>query len=88
MLVQQSSGLSPPANLDEELRFLVRRALDNCGYRVLSRLECNLSDGAVVLSGVVTSFYYKQVAQAAVRRLLCSLETGGRLENKIVVREP
>ena len=91
MLVKQPSCLdrpSPPPNRDEELQALARRALDTCGYRVLSRLECYLADGAVILSGVVSSFYYKQVAQAAVRRALCSIATGGRIDNKIVVREP
>ena len=91
MLALQPFGLDIPPTFmkrDEELWALARRALDNCGYRVVSRLECHLTDGAVVLSGVVSCFYYKQVAQAPVRRAICSLETGGKLENKIVVREP
>ena len=91
MLRLQSSSLNnapTTVNRDEVLQALARRALDNSGYRVLSRLECTLVNGAVVLSGVVSCFYHKQLAQAAVRKALCSLEIAGRLEDRIDVREP
>jgi hypothetical protein len=91
MLRLQSSSLDDPsttAHRDAELQALARQALDNSGYRVLSRLECTLVDGAVVLSGVVSCFYHKQIAQAAVWRAIVSLDIASRLENRIDVREP
>ncbi len=79
---------SATALRDEQLQSLAREALKHCGYRGLSRLECTVIKGTVVLAGAVNSFYYKQVAQAAVQRVFRGLEAPGKLENRIDVRAP
>ena len=55
--------------LDEELRASALRYLQSSGYRSLWLLHCEVVEGIVILSGVVSSFYLKQMAQALVQRL-------------------
>ncbi len=47
----------------------VERALSSSSHIGLRRVRCRCTDGVVTLSGQVTSFYLKQVAQAIVGRL-------------------
>lgn len=47
----------------------------------LRRLEVMESDAEIVISGVVSSYYLKQMAQEAIRPALC----GRRLRNQIRV---
>jgi len=44
----------------------IRRRLCSAGYHVLREIECEYNEGAVVLRGRVSTYYLKQVAQAAV----------------------
>ena len=46
----------------------IRRRLCSAGYHVLREIECEYDDGVVVLRGRVSTYYLKQVAQAAVLR--------------------
>ena len=38
-------------------------ALRSSGYRLLGNLECEVREDLVILTGVLSSFYLKQVAQ-------------------------
>ena len=51
------------------LRALVLAALRSTGYLALRGLKCQVSEGAVVLSGEVPSFYLRQMVQAIVLRV-------------------
>jgi len=42
----------------------IRRRLCSTGYHVLREIECECSDGVVVLRGSVSTYYLKQIAQA------------------------
>lgn len=44
-------------------------------------------DGAIVQSGDMSCFYYKQLAQAAVRRALGCLPMDDRVDDRIDVRD-
>jgi osmotically-inducible protein OsmY len=54
---------------DERLRENALSFLKSSGYRSLWELQCEVLDGIVTLSGMVSSFYLKQVAQALVLRM-------------------
>jgi osmotically-inducible protein OsmY len=54
---------------DRSIREKVDRALQESGYAPLRRIECEVSDGVVELTGSVPSFYVKQLAQTAILRL-------------------
>lgn len=59
----------------------VHAALRACGYPGLGEVECDLEEGDVVISGRVSTFYLKQIAQEAVSRTL----PGSRVRNLIRV---
>jgi hypothetical protein len=62
----------------------VRLALEQHSVPALRRIGLEESETAVVLTGTVPSFYYKQLAQEAVLPLLA----GRKLRNRLgVVRE-
>jgi hypothetical protein len=50
-------------------------------YRSVALLDCEVCDGVATLSGVVGSFYLKQVAQELVRRV----PTIKRVDNRVRV---
>jgi hypothetical protein len=54
---------------DERIRAAALATLRASGYRPLGCLCCEVRDGAIIVSGVVPSFYLKQVAQAVLLRL-------------------
>jgi hypothetical protein len=43
--------------------------LAKTGYRPLKGIICNFRDGTLVLQGEVPSYYHKQVAQEAIRKV-------------------
>ena len=47
----------------------VQRCLDDSGYAQLSNVACRCCAGTVVLTGQVTSFYMKQIAQTIARQV-------------------
>jgi osmotically-inducible protein OsmY len=57
--------MSTPATLDH----LVHSALQQSPYLVNRKLRFETENGRVVLRGTVNSYYQKQMAQEAVRRL-------------------
>jgi osmotically-inducible protein OsmY len=44
-----------------------RRRLDGTGYPISKSVECSFRNGMMTLSGQVSSYYHKQVAQEALR---------------------
>jgi len=47
-----------------------RQRLDESSYADVRRIECESRDGAIALKGCVSSFFRKQMALAAVARLV------------------
>jgi len=66
---------------DADLRASALRSLQASGYRSLWLLHCEVVEGIVVLSGVVSSFYLKQMAQA----LVLKLDASKGVQNQIKV---
>jgi osmotically-inducible protein OsmY len=62
-------ALAQQPDLSELLRSSVLAALRASGYRVLRNIDCEVHGDSVTLSGVVPSFYLKQVAQAVALRI-------------------
>ncbi len=58
---QEQRALQP----DSHLLQTARAALESTGYVQLRQLACEVSEGMACISGVVPSFYLKQVAQTA-----------------------
>jgi osmotically-inducible protein OsmY len=54
---------------DRKLYHAAVAALAASKYAALRRLNCSVSAGVVEISGTVSSFYLKQLAQAAVMQL-------------------
>ena len=50
----------------------------------LRRLEVMESDSEIIITGIVTSYYLKQMAQEAIRPAV----NGRRLRNKVIVLPP
>jgi hypothetical protein len=59
----------PPSGASESLGAAVLAALRGSGYRVLRDVRCEVRGRSVVLSGVVPSYYLKQVAQSLALRV-------------------
>lgn len=70
------------ARNEESLPSLARAALAESGYPPLARIECEAVQGTLVLSGVVSSFYLKQIAQTVVMQL----EAAHGVENRVEVQ--
>ena len=51
------------------LRDAILDGLRQSGYRALSRVQCEVVGGTVALSGVVPSYFLKQVAQTISMRM-------------------
>ena len=67
---------------DSQVCKAARTALQSTGYRDLAKLGCHVNEGVVVLSGRVSSYYLKQLAQEAVLRLRLALG----IENSVIVK--
>ena len=57
------------ARYDREIHQAATSALADSKYLPLRRLNCTVTGGVVEISGTVSSFYLKQLAQAAVLHL-------------------
>jgi osmotically-inducible protein OsmY len=62
-------AIAEQQELPELLQSSVLAALRASGYRVLWNIDCEVRGSSVILSGVVPSFYLKQVAQAVALRI-------------------
>jgi hypothetical protein len=58
-----------PAEADDRLCAAAAARLRASGHRPLWSLRCEVRGGVVVLSGVLPSFYLKQMAQTVLLRL-------------------
>ena len=67
---------------DSHVCHAARTALQSTGYRDLAKLGCHVNEGVIVLSGRVSSYYLKQLAQEAVLRLKLALG----IDNSVVVQ--
>ena len=45
------------------------KLLHTNGYTALRRLRCEVTEGVVIIHGVVTSYYLKQLVQTIVQRV-------------------
>jgi hypothetical protein len=72
--------MSAVATADVELR--AKSKLMECPIVALRQLDVEQSEGLLLISGQVTSFYYKQLAQELVR----STADGMRVVNNVVVQ--
>jgi len=54
---------------DDYLRLQVIDRLHASGYLLLRKVQCDVADGIVTLSGSVPSFHLKQVAQAVLVKI-------------------
>jgi hypothetical protein len=68
---------------DRKLRAAVIEALTRSRYGALRRLDCRVLGGVVEISGTVSSFYLKQLAQAAV----LELASAGTVRNLVEVSD-
>ena len=68
---------------DRQLHAVVTEVLANSKYTPLRRLSCHVQEGVVEVSGIVGSYYLKQLATTA----LLPISPAGRLNNLIEVRE-
>ena len=56
-------------HFDREIHHAATARLSGSNYSPLRRLNCSVFEGVVEISGTVSSFYLKQLAQAAVMQL-------------------
>src|SRR5450631_3045140 len=69
---------------DDALRVAAWKRLHSNGYTALRRLRCEVTDGVVIVHGVVASYYLKQMVQTIVQRV----DGIQGVMNLVEVREP
>lgn len=74
----------PERGTDDMLRDAILNGLRHSGYGALSRVQCEVVGGTVALSGVVPSFFLKQIAQTIIMRM----SSVKRLTNHLEVQSP
>jgi hypothetical protein len=57
-----------------------RRLLKTSGHQSLSSLECSFSGGVITISGVVSSYFLKQMAQEIVLRVTAVYAVDNQIE--------
>lgn len=79
----ETVGSRPQLATEDErlIAALAEQRLRSARYADFRRVTCRFADGALTLTGVVASFYLKQVAQATVRQI----EEVSHIENFIRV---
>jgi osmotically-inducible protein OsmY len=79
---RRSAVTRPPRADDlDRLELVLTDALRRSGYQSLRALQCQVTEGGVVLTGVVRSYYLKQLAQETVRRI----SPADRIDNRVLV---
>lgn len=66
---------------DAEISRRVKSTLHNCQQPALSKVSVSSEDGAIVLSGILPSYYLKQIAQT----LAFGVEGVRSLDNQVEV---
>jgi len=64
VIEEDAAARSTERDAEEPLLVAARRLLATTGYWPLREVRCECSQGAVVLSGTVPTYYQKQLAQA------------------------
>lgn len=64
---QRSRDLCGPE--DDGLRSAAMKLLQSSDYAALRRLRCEVTEGVMIVHGVVTSYFLKQMAQTVLRQL-------------------
>jgi len=80
MRTSSSFGVSNPT--DRDLSLQVKQSLRDSGFAALQRIRYRVVNGIVELSGDVSSFYFKQIAQ----ELLLTLNDVQGIDNRLHVR--
>jgi hypothetical protein len=70
-----------PRDSDQRVDSLVRQVLNSSPWAALTQVDHEIDGHVIRLSGAVSSFYLKQMAQSVVARAC----TGFRVENGIAV---
>lgn len=60
----------------------IRQALLSTGYAQLRQIQFRLRNSTVTLTGVVESFYMKQLAQECIKKVIGNHRVANRLEVK------
>lgn len=60
---------------------VAQAALSACPYREVQKVTCLVSDGVLILTGTVSTFYLKQVAQT----ILMNIEGVNHIANALTV---
>lgn len=60
-----TSPAEPAQPRDEKLKAQVQSSLGSTGYQQLRRIDVDVADGHVMLSGRVARYYLRQIAQQA-----------------------
>ncbi|WP_182870670.1 BON domain-containing protein [Rhodopirellula sp. JC639] len=86
VIEQELSGGAAPKQCECscKIRNIAIQCWESSGYTELKKLDCDFESGVVYLRGIVSSFYYKQLAQETIRHI----EGINRIINEIVVRKP
>lgn len=74
-------GLIHYADRPHELREIVQAAINRNGYFAFSRVNAEVLDNNIILTGSVETYYQKQLAQETVRKVADSVN----IENQIQV---
>jgi osmotically-inducible protein OsmY len=77
-------GHQPKVTQEDLIRAAVSDALSESEYLPISRLEFDVFEGVVVLTGVLPSFHMKQIAQ----EIILKLDIVSRVENMVEVEWP
>jgi osmotically-inducible protein OsmY len=68
---------------DDGLRSAALKLLQSSGYAALRRLQCQVTEGVVIVHGIVPSYFLKQMAQTVIQQL----DGIQRMTNLVEVRQ-
>jgi len=66
---RESQELEVVAHRDRQIYVAAREVLSSSKYGALRSLNCSVHEGVVEISGTVSTFYLKQLAQTAMMQL-------------------
>ena len=70
-----------PATIDDHRAEDAQERIRQCPYTILRRVRCAIQNDVLVLTGVVPTYYGKQIAQ----ELLRDLDSIAGIDNQLVV---
>lgn len=80
-MIRAHSAGSPQFDRNQSIARAAKRALEQSAYRSLQGIDCEYSEGQLILRGTVPSYYMKQVAQS----LLKPISSIQRVDNRLLV---